>query len=1469
MPRRVNKPAVAIVTLAVMGMTIVAGVLLVKSIPSTDPAPMVRKAQEAIAKGQYRMAVQCYQRAYQRSQDTKYLVLAGDAARDMGESGMAFGLWQNAVMKDPNCMDAREHSLALWIELLEMNEWKLGAEAADRVAADAEALLKSRPNDFVGRFARGVAYINQATQKPEKEKEGLEDLKTAADLRPTDLRVLTVLRDYWVAKGQQDQAEALCKELIRKMPEDPTGYLALGQLRLSQGESEAATEQLQKAVSLGKDLPQAAVALAQAYALKPDYDAADKLLSDTIESHPDHFDAWVARTDLLLRAEKPGEALALAERWLKRPPILVGYKSHRNRLERLQMCGQAASAAIAGASPKEGGSPDDALVKKAQEYVTRMEKEAGQDTPYTELLQGRIYRLEGKIVEATKVLEKADKSFNGTNADVRLRLAELYLMQREMGLTQKMLASVIQMAPKYPRAYYMAALVAAQMGDGAEAMAKLDAGLQLEPDNRDMLQLKVTLLKASDQKAQLPAIEQKLGQPASVAERLQRAYQSIVDGKPQEAEAACRDILASEPGNISALRMLLALLLQRDRQQEAREVYDAARAASPDDSTIRQLEMAFSSGMTAEQREQKTLEIIRAEPDERIRSQQLYAFYMARQQYDEAGKIADQVEQAHPEDERAVTMQFTLALLRQDWVRAQKYADIAARKDLDGADGGFFRARLATARGDLQKGLDELNIALQKYPSFSDGWVQLARIAAGLNRLDDARKSLAKALEINPAKGEAYKVLAQLAAAQGDEAAFEENLGKAVQYLRYDPWVEEQATNLSEKKDPQRAILVRRKMLEADPKDATNLVRLAMLYERQEQYDQAGPLIDQAVKLAPKDASLAWVAATYWQRRQDPAKAQKILLDLAQASDPDQKVSATVLLARLYQMQKLTEKAEQTYNVAVKQAPEMAGPWLELAGFYREAGRIDDAVNAYRQALQVPKNDSRTDNSIRQVLVETLLQSHKLDEASKEIDAFHKAFPDDPGYQLQLGTLLMLQGRTEEAVNTLTTYLHAQPSNAPAHYHRGLIYLATNRLPQAIDDLSQAKQLSPKAFSFEHRKALALAYEANRQPERAVTELNEILRDDPQVAAVARLLADIYLRSGRMNDLEALIRKYMDLMPQDWTWPQMLGRVGEATGNYKTSVEGYSLAARTSHFDVEPVDDLLRTQIASKKYEQAVDYVQKVIPEDGRVAEVKARWAEALWLQGDKDKARTLFGQAIAEASKDYVRSGRVARITMEALGPGEAVVLLKQRISEDPENLLIKYMLVAMLAEQKQWDAADALSGELVAAAKSNTDKIMVLRQRGALLYQEGKHEAASTAYEDLLKLKPDDAEAMNNVAYILAEDLNRPQEALRYARRAVELRARDANLLDTLGWVYYLSGDLDSAVGTLVSALQYSPNNVAARYHVAIVYKRQGKLEQAKRELDQSQQLIEASPQDPVVQMFQDRVKQELSSLSGAAAQ
>src|SRR5690606_17329371 len=73
-------------------------------------------------------------------------------------------------------------------------------------------------------------------------------------------------------------------------------------------------------------------------------------------------------------------------------------------------------------------------------------------------------------------------------------------------------------------------------------------------------------------------------------------------------------------------------------------------------------------------------------------------------------------------------------------------------------------------------------------------------------------------------------------------------------------------------------------------------------------------------------------------------------------------------------------------------------------------------------------------------------------------------------------------------------------------------------------------------------------------------------------------------------------------------------------------------------------------------------------------------------------------------------------------------------------------------------------------------------------------------------LKLDAADAQLNNNVAYILCEDMGRPQDALPYAELAVKSVASDASIQDTIGVVYTKLGQREKADAALRRALSLS---------------------------------------------------------------
>ncbi len=97
----------------------------------------------------------------------------------------------------------------------------------------------------------------------------------------------------------------------------------------------------------------------------------------------------------------------------------------------------------------------------------------------------------------------------------------------------------------------------------------------------------------------------------------------------------------------------------------------------------------------------------------------------------------------------------------------------------------------------------------------------------------------------------------------------------------------------------------------------------------------------------------------------------------------------------------------------------------------------------------------------------------------------------------------------------------------------------------------------------------------------------------------------------------------------------------------------------------------------------------------------------------------------------------------------------------------------------------------------------------RGLASLYHNRDDLAKTqwAYENILKLDPDDGLALNNLAWILAtaEDtrlLDYPR-ALALAKRAVGIE-RSPTFLDTLAEAYYVNGLYDEAVQTIHEALE-----------------------------------------------------------------
>ena len=95
-----------------------------------------------------------------------------------------------------------------------------------------------------------------------------------------------------------------------------------------------------------------------------------------------------------------------------------------------------------------------------------------------------------------------------------------------------------------------------------------------------------------------------------------------------------------------------------------------------------------------------------------------------------------------------------------------------------------------------------------------------------------------------------------------------------------------------------------------------------------------------------------------------------------------------------------------------------------------------------------------------------------------------------------------------------------------------------------------------------------------------------------------------------------------------------------------------------------------------------------------------------------------------------------------------------------------------------------------------------------------------------------------LNNLAYMLANEMNQPALALPHIERAMAISDQIPEFIDTYGYLLWKAGRLDEAETALLRSLRIRPSALA-NYHLAEVLAAQGNPAQARTAIQQARGL------------------------------
>lgn len=93
-----------------------------------------------------------------------------------------------------------------------------------------------------------------------------------------------------------------------------------------------------------------------------------------------------------------------------------------------------------------------------------------------------------------------------------------------------------------------------------------------------------------------------------------------------------------------------------------------------------------------------------------------------------------------------------------------------------------------------------------------------------------------------------------------------------------------------------------------------------------------------------------------------------------------------------------------------------------------------------------------------------------------------------------------------------------------------------------------------------------------------------------------------------------------------------------------------------------------------------------------------------------------------------------------------------------------------------------------------------------------------AQICYEEAIRLNPNHAEALNNLAYVLANKSQDLEKALQYSQKALSLDGMKAEFHHTMGWVQFKIGEVKKSIMSFTQAIEIKPKYPLAYYNLGL---------------------------------------------------
>ncbi len=423
------------------------------------------------------------------------------------------------------------------------------------------------------------------------------------------------------------------------------------------------------------------------------------------------------------------------------------------------------------------------------------------------------------------------------------------------------------------------------------------------------------------------------------------------------------------------------------------------------------------------------------------------------------------------------------------------------------------------------------------------------------------------------------------------------------------------------------------------------------------------------------------------------------------------------------------------------------------------------------------------------------IESGDFTQAENIAKKWQKSHPEKAeGYNIQ-AAIQIKQGDNELAAETLKKSIELQPKNLFA-----LKELTSLSLRQGLDD--DAKEWSSKAVSlFPKNVSILKQHYFIVKDDATLNKIETLYKGNKSNIQYGLLYAEVLLEVAKFNDANEVLSSYSASIKSPkklWQLKIVAQMKQNNSAEIKNIAQDWLLI---NPYHIEPVLLLVNAHSQAKQLGRALNVIDKAMlsqPNNNKILQLAKM---KLLLDSQKiSEAKILFQALKAEGLSETNQQGMQGRILLIEGDYSKAIPLLAKFYQAIPSSQNAIFIAAAKIRNNQRAEAIAGLEQHL-----EKNQGAANIRELLANFYTQAEPKKALEAYEVIIESQPNNAVALNNLAWLNME-ANHFDAALAYVEKAYQLAGNVPNISDTYGQVLLKSGDKVAALGKAEEAYSLS---------------------------------------------------------------